>query len=416
MTTKASFPLLPPPPALLIGGGMISREVILPTLFQLRRQGVLGDITCVTRRSKTVERLRAELPGEKFRAYPDPAAGEPASDADGWRRFLAEAEPGTAVIVATPDHFHTEIALAAIERGLDAIVQKPLCLKVADAHAIMKAAGEKGIYVLTDYHKRHDPAVRGARYRFRRGDLGQMLHGHAWIEERREMPLQNFALWASQSSPFEYVGVHYADAYYFITGLKPRRVTGFGQKKFLAPRGQDAWDAVQAVIEWEDGSAFWIQTAWVLPQSSSALTSQGLHLLGTEGEYWADHKDRNCRFVTTSGGYEDYNPNFFKPFDSWEPGVDVDWNGYGYRSIAQGIEDIRYLRAEIAGLDAREALERRKEILEAMGPKRALPEQALIGTAINEAVRLSLEHGSRAVEFGDGMVPRLRAEASTAAR
>ncbi len=407
MSRRSLFPPLPPPAVLLVGGGMISREVILPTLFQLRRQGVVGEITACTRRADTVRGLRQEFSNESFLAYPDPAAGGPESDADGWRRLIAKAEPGTAVLVATPDHFHTEVALLAIKHGLDLIVQKPLCLKVADAHAIADAAREKGIYVLTDYHKRHDPAIRGARYRFRRGDLGQMLHGHAWIEEKREMPLKNFARWAAQSSSFEYVGVHYVDAYYFITGLKPRRVAAFGQKKFLPARGQDAYDAVQAVIEWEDGSAFWVQTAWVLPQSNSALTNQGLHLLGTDGEYWADHKDRNCRFVTERYGYEDYNPNFFKAFDSWEPGAGVDYQGYGYRSIAQGIEDIRYIRAETAGLDPEEAVARRREILEAIGPGRALPEQALIGVAVNEAVRLSVENGSRFVEFGEGMYPRL---------
>ncbi len=407
MSHRADFPPLPSPPALVIGGGMISREVILPTLFQLQRQGVVDEVTVCTRRAETVARLRQEFPRRRFIAYPDAAAGDPEADPHGWRRFLAGAQPGTAVLVATPDHFHTEIVLAAIAQGLDVVVQKPLCLKVADAHAIADAARKKGIYVLTDYHKRHDPAIRAARYRFGCGDLGQMLHGHAWIEEKREMPLENFKLWAEKSSPFEYIGVHYVDAYYYITGLKPRRVVAFGQKKFLPAHGQDAFDAVQAAIEWEDGSAFWVQTAWVLPQSNSALTSQGLHLLGTAGEYWADHKDRNCRFVTERGGYEDYNPNFFKPFDSWEPGAEVDYSGYGYRSIAQGIEDIRYIRAETAGLPSAAALARRLQILEALGPKRALPEQALIGTAVNEAVRLSIACGSQFVVFDQAMYPRL---------
>ncbi len=405
--SRRGFPWLPPPPVLLIGGGMISREVILPTLFQLRRQNVVGDVMVCTRRAETVAALRAEFPDKEFSAYPDPAQGDPEADPDGWRKAIEQADPGTAVLVATPDHFHTEVALAAIERGLDLVVQKPLCLKVADAHAIAGAARRNGIYVTTDYHKRHDPAIRGARYRFRRGDLGQMLHGHAWIEEKREMPLKNFKLWAVQSSPFEYVGVHYVDAYHFITGLKPRRVAAFGQKKFLPGHGLDAFDAVQATIEWDDGSAFWIQTAWVLPQSNSALTNQGLHLLGTEGEYWADHKDRNCRFVTERGGYEDYNPNFFKAFDSWQGGSEVDYQGYGYRSLAQGIEDIREIRSEVAGLSPSEAVERRLEILDRLGPNRPLPEQALIGTAVNEAVRLSIENGNRFVGFGEGMYPSL---------
>jgi hypothetical protein len=38
---------------------------------------------------------------------------------------------------------------------------------------------------------------------------------------------------------------------------------------------------------------------------------------------------------------------------------------------------------------------------------RPLPNQALVGTAINEAVRLSFSNGSRWVEFDKELYPRL---------
>ena len=63
------------------------------------------------------------------------------------------------------------------------------------------------------------------------------------------MPMKAFAAWAEHSSSFEYIGVHYVDVYYFVTGLKPKRVAAFGQKKWLPTQGKDAYDAVQAVIE-----------------------------------------------------------------------------------------------------------------------------------------------------------------------
>jgi predicted dehydrogenase len=210
---------------------------------------------------------------------------------------------------------------------------------VAEAHEIEEKASERARYVLTDYHKRHDRAVRAARYRFRRGDLGEMLHGHAWIEEPKYMPLEKFKRWAAESSPFEYIGVHYADVYYFVTGLLPKRLVAFGQKKYLPTQGSDAFDAVQATIEWEDGSVLWIQTSWVLSDKGSAMTRQGLNLVGTLGEYWADHMNRNLHFVTEEKGFEHYNPNFFKAYDSWEAEGLVDQVGYGYESIQQALDD-----------------------------------------------------------------------------
>lgn len=395
-----------PLPTVVVGGGMITQEVILPTLFQERRRGRIADVSLASRRAATVRACQEMFPGEPLAGFPDPATTDAeASRPEAYLDALDALPEGGLVIVATPDHLHTEVVLAAIERGLHCIVQKPLCLKVAEARAIGDAAREKGVYVLTDYHKRHDRAIRAARTRFRSGELGEMLCGHAWIEERREMPLKWFARWCDQSSPFEYIGVHYADAYYFITGLLPKRLVAFGQSKLLPTVGKDAFDAVQAVIEWRDGSVLYIQTSWVLPDGETALTRQGLQLTGTQGEHWADHKDRNLYFCTQARGFEHFNPNFFKGYTDPDDPSRIEWVGYGYDSLLQGIVDVQRLAAETRGLDASHALRRRRELLAQLETVRALPGQALVGTAINEAVRLSIANDSQYVGFGDDLAP-----------
>jgi len=393
--------------AVVVGGGMITQEVILPTLFQERRRGRIGDVCLASRRAATISACRALFPGEAFTGFPDPATADAEeSRPEAYLDALDRLGEGGLVVVATPDHLHTEVVLAAIQRGQHCIVEKPLCLKVGEARAIRDAAQEQGVYVLTDYHKRHDRAIRAAKTRFQRGDLGEMLCGHAWIEERREMPLKWFARWCDQSSPFEYIGVHYADAYYFITGLLPRRLVAFGQKKFLTSRGIDAFDAVQAAIEWRDGSVLYVQTSWVLPDGETALTRQGLQLTGTQGEYWADHKDRHLYFCTQEHGFEHFNPNFFKGYVDPDDPSRVEYVGYGYDSIVQGIRDVQSLVAQCAGQDPRQALRRRRELLGQLEPLRALPGQAIVGTAINEAVRISIANDSQYVSFGDDLTPR----------
>jgi predicted dehydrogenase len=320
---------------------------------------------------------------------------------------MVDLEKPGAVVVATPDHLHTPVVLEALEHGFHSIVQKPLCLKTEEAHAIMEKAREAGAYVYTDYHKRHDKAIRAAKYRYQHGKLGKMLHGHAWIEERREMSLEVFKRWCEKSSPFEYIGVHYVDAYHFITGLKPVRLIAWGQKKFLPEQGKDAFDAVQAVVEWEDESVLFVQTSWVLPDGNPNLTNQGLQLTGTEGTYTANHADRNCNFVTTAGGTETYNPYFFKPFPDWDDPGRTEYAGYGADSLIQPIGDIIRINEQTRGLGAEEALARGREILEELTHTRPLPGQALIGTAVNEAVRISIAAGSAYVVFDETMRPRL---------
>lgn len=391
-------------PVLVVGGGMISAEVILPTLFQEQARGHIGQVAVATRRAERIAWLRGELPGCSFRAYPDPDThGPDAVDAEAYKRAIAELPADGIVVVATPDHFHTPVIEEAIRTGHHCVVEKPLCLKIDEAKRIHKQAREAGIYVYTDYHKRHDRAIRAAQKKYRDGALGQMLHGHAWIEERREMPLHWFANWCERSSPFEYIGVHYADAYYFITGLKPKRLVAFGQKKLLPTLGKDAYDTVSATIQWEDDSVLFIRTGWVCSEHQTALTNQGLSLMGTEGEYWSDHKDRNTYFCTQSGKFEHFNPNFFKGYNDWDEPGRTEWVGYGYDSIKQPLDDIRQIQRATAGLDERAALAKRKELIAALEPVRPLPDQALVGTAINEAVRVSIAHDSAYVYFGHDM-------------
>jgi len=395
---------------LVIGGGMICEELVLPTIFQHRRRGNVGRIAVVSLNSGIIGRLRRIFPDEDFQGVPDPRKHPPDEDMpEEYMRLIDELGEHGLVFVTTPDHLHTRMVLESVRAGHDVVCMKPLCLKVAEAWQIIDCAREHNAYVFTEYHKRRDRAVRALRYRYRRGELGEALYGHAWIEEPKYMPLDKFKLWAEKSSPFEYIGTHYADVYYYVTGLKPRRVVAFGQKKFLPARGSNAYDAVQAVIEWEDGSTLWVQTSWVCPDNNAQMTQQGFMFQGTRGEYKSDHANRNCYFVTDEGGFEHYNPNFMKPYDDWDEDGKTDWTGYGYESNSQGILDVKRLLEATEGRSEQERAIIRKEMLQKWEESglRALPCHALVGVAINEAVRLSVDNGSKFVAFDERLYPHL---------
>jgi predicted dehydrogenase len=396
MNAKPSY--LNPLNVLVVGGGMITAEVILPTVFQVRRAGQVGGISVASRRAQTVLDLRKLFPTEALAGWPTDGNSE-ASHPDCYKEAIRKLKRPGCVIVATPDPLHTPVILDALSAGFDVIVQKPLCLKVVEAHRIAAAATKANRYVYTDYHKRHDKAVRAAKYKYSTGELGEALCGHAWIEERREMPLKVFGRWADQSSSFEYIGCHYVDVFHFITGLKPRRVAAFRQHKLLKQLGHAAWDAVQAVVEWENDAVFYVQTSWVLPDSNPNLTNQGFQLTCTQGEYRADNADRNSNFVTQSGGVQRFNPHFFKPYNDWDNPAKTEWAGYGGDSILQPLQDIQCLNSVSAG--------ERREMIAQFEKTRPLPRQALLATAVNEAVRLSVTRGSRFVVFDRKMRPKL---------
>lgn len=394
------------PDILIIGGGMITQEVILPTVFQEKRKGKIKNIYVATRRGKTVNILK-ELFKEEFKCFPDKYDDPEQSFPESYKDAFSEMEKPGIVIIATPDHLHTQMAIDSLENGFHVIVEKPLCLKVEDIYKIKEVADRVAGYVYTDYHKRHDPALRSAQYKYRRGEMGEVLCGHAWIEERREMPLKWFEKWCDKSSPFEYIGVHYVDMFYFITGLKPVKVAGYGQKKFLPKYGKDAFDAVEGVITWENGSVLYVQTSWILPEGNPNLTNQGFQMTCTEGEFRADNADRNSNFVTTKNGFERFNPHFFKPFLDWDNPEKTEWRGYGADSIIQGIDDCIKMFEKTEGMDEEEAKKIRKGMIEKWEKTRPLISQSLIGTAVIEGVKLSLLSGNAPAKFDNKLYPSI---------
>ena len=59
-----------------------------------------------------------------------------------YRQMLAEQKDIDGVLVATPDHTHAAVAMAAMSLGKHVYVQKPLCWSVHEARALAKKAAE----------------------------------------------------------------------------------------------------------------------------------------------------------------------------------------------------------------------------------------------------------------------------------
>ncbi|MCX7704886.1 MAG: Gfo/Idh/MocA family oxidoreductase, partial [bacterium] len=368
---------------LVIGGGMITKQVILPVLIQEKKKGKISSIALASRRRETIEQLKEIFPHTEIKGFP-----EKKEQSDAWKIALKHLEKPGLVIIATPDDLHAEMCLAAIEYGFDVIVQKPLCLKTSEAKQILTISRERGCYVFTDLHKRHDLALRALQYKYKRGEMGDVLCCHAWHEQRREIPLKYFKNWCERSSPIEYLGTHYIDMFYFVTGLKPVKVIAKGQKKLLLSLGYNTYDACQAFITWENGAVQYIQTSWILPESNPCLSNQGFQMTCTQGEFRADNANRNSNFSTTKNGYELYNPYFFKPYVNWDnPEIDM-YLGYGADSIIQAIDDCIKILDETSGLSEKQAIEKRKKIISEFEKTRPLPAQAMISVSVIEAAKM----------------------------
>ncbi|MDO9413655.1 MAG: Gfo/Idh/MocA family oxidoreductase [Pseudolabrys sp.] len=88
--------------------------------------------------------------------------------------LFAQAKPD-GVIIATPNQLHLEHALACIDAGISALVEKPLADTVEAARRLCEAAERTGVTLLTGHHRQHSAIMREAVAVVRSGKLGRMV-------------------------------------------------------------------------------------------------------------------------------------------------------------------------------------------------------------------------------------------------
>lgn len=381
------------PSVLVIGAGMYvcgrgtaGVGTILPTLVQAQAEGLIGEIAVAATSQESVRALREKLAeinrrletSVVIRAYP-----ERGSDPNAYRAALTEVRPVCAIVVV-PDHLHAEIATAVIEAGAHALVVKPLTTTRAETAALIALAQAKRVYGAVEFHKRWDEANLVLRQTIVDGRLGELRHISVEYGQRKAIR-DTFAPWLRHTNIFQYLGVHYADLIYFLTGAQPVRVLAVGQ-----PKGAEPWrcDAIQALIEWKSGEvefASSILTTWGEPNAASAMSDQRIRVLGTRGRYDSDQKHRGVELVTEDG-VETINPYFSQVYRAADGRMGIE--GYGPRSIRQFLDDVRALSEGTIQLTD-------------VPITRPTFRDAAVSTAIVEAVNQSLTQGEEWVEVDD---------------
>jgi predicted dehydrogenase len=97
-----------------------------------------------------------------------------------FRKMLDQQKDIDGIVVATPDHMHATIALAAMDVGKHVYVQKPLCWAVSEARALMqKAASTKVVTQMGNQGHSMDDARKAIEYIWS-GAIGEVREVHVW--------------------------------------------------------------------------------------------------------------------------------------------------------------------------------------------------------------------------------------------
>lgn len=383
----------------LVGAGMFGGEVHLRAYADLQRAGISGQlgrvglddwardlapvrfelVALATRSQDSALRAQAQF---KARTGSQPRAywGE-----QPWRELLTDTPKLDVVAVATPDHLHTDVILAALGARAHVIAEKPMCLDIQDADRILAAAQTVDRIVAVDMHKRYDPDHQRILQELKER-IGLPLYGVAYLEEPLDLPTRRFR-WAEHSDPFTYVGPHWVDLICYYWGIKPVSLTAVGQKKRLLREGINAYDAVQVRVDFSNGLSMYFLNHWITPGDFEGPVNQGHEIVGTDGKIESDQQYRGLRWWSQGGGSRTANTHFTREVRRPNgPNLSV---GYGVDSLT----------VALAAICRMKFLNAPRHSLSDLYPN---AEQARLVTGVIHAARLVRDLNFQYLERGQG--------------
>ncbi|MWV39915.1 Gfo/Idh/MocA family oxidoreductase [Natrialba sp. INN-245] len=186
-----------------------------------------------------------------------------------------------AVIVTTPNRFHEEYAVAALERDLHVLLEKPLGHTLESARRIAAAAADSTGLTMVGFNNRFLNAVAVLRDRIGRGEFGEVTHVEANYVRRRGIPGRGSWFTRKEVSgggALIDLGVHAIDlGMYLLDYPDPVEVSGvtrsqFGHREdyaYLEMWGDDAGpdafdvdDSASAFVRCGDDRTISLEVAW----------------------------------------------------------------------------------------------------------------------------------------------------------
>ncbi len=185
-----------------------------------------------------------------------------------------------AVIISTPNVFHSEYVLKAFKAGLDAFVEKPMACSVAEAEAMKEQALKEGKVLMVGHMWRFDREVRYLASLVSSEKIGRIfkttgygIHTNwgpgGWFTQKK----------LSGGGALVDMGIHAIDTVRFILGdphpVKVYARIGTYMKDF------DVDDTGVLMITWDNRTTSVIESGWWQPQMDGP--EAGTKLYGTKG-------------------------------------------------------------------------------------------------------------------------------------
>jgi predicted dehydrogenase len=218
------------------------------------------------------------------------------------------------VDICTPNMYHTDLVVAALEAGKHVICEKPLAPKPDDIQRMIAARDRSGRLLMTAQHFRFMGTSQALKTEVDTGTLGDVYHARSWMLRRAGLsPRVGFTLKKhAGGGPCIDIGVHILDLTLWLMGNpKSAAVSGVSRREIADRKGAfsiwsneridcpfDVEDFAAAFVRFENGATLILEVSWFLHHDTLGEDMQ-MWLYGTEGgAHWPSCKLLNTNYDT----------------------------------------------------------------------------------------------------------------------
>ena len=224
----------------------------------------------------------------------------------------------TAVVVSTDEHLHVDPVLAAAERKLPMLIEKPLATDLAESASVLAAIEKTGVDAVIGYTQRFRRRWLVAKEKVRTGQLGDVTMATSRAFMNRLVAIDNYKRSdnPAEISPMVISGTHALDIVMWMMEAKtPVEVYARSVNKALGKEWHGI-DGTGFVITFSDGSIYHGVISWALPVVwPGAVYSLEVGIVGVDGVLTIDDTHRDIVLAVDTAQGEGYAPDASRRVD-----------------------------------------------------------------------------------------------------